>query len=453
MNRATVTGFGLGVSACLVLAGCGGGSSDGGTDAAGSTASSSPAGSAAAAKVSGDITVLTNRTDLNTDGTLKKYAAAFTKVYPGVTVKFQALTDYAGETKTRMNTTNYGDVLLIPPSISRQDFPKFFEPLGDAPDLATKYNWVNFGTADGSSNGKDYGLATFGNANGFVYNKKVWSQAGITADPTTPAEFITDLQAIKAKTKAIPYYTNYKDGWPIQGWSGVLGSASCDTAANADLATDKAPFATDKEPGQIYSLLFDTAKAKLIEPDPTTTNWESSKALLGKGQVATMWLGSWAISQMRDAATKAGASPADIGFMPYPAQKDGKYCAVTGPDYLQAVNVHSKHKDAAKAWVTWFTDKSGFATDQGAIPTAKGAALPETFADFTKLGVTYIQLDQTKAGVVSKIDNESEVGFFSSPNTTQHLVDVARGASGGSLTSVFSDLNKRWADGISTVGG
>ncbi|CAM5734630.1 hypothetical protein SMICM304S_11214 [Streptomyces microflavus] len=66
------------------------------------------------AKVSGGITVLTNRTDQIADGSLKKYAAEFNKIYPGVKVKFEGLTDYEGETKIRMNTENYGDVLLIP---------------------------------------------------------------------------------------------------------------------------------------------------------------------------------------------------------------------------------------------------------------------------------------------------------------------------------------------------
>ena len=67
--------------------------------------------------------------------------------------------------------------------------------------------------------------------------------------------------------------------------------------------------------------------------------------------------------------------------------------------------------------------------------------------------MTYIELDQSKSGTVSKIDNESEVGFFSAPNTAQHVVDVARGAAKGDLQGVFGDLNKKWADGISTVGG
>ncbi|MGI8414982.1 MAG: ABC transporter substrate-binding protein, partial [Nakamurella sp.] len=328
----------------------------------------------------------------------------------------------------------------------------FFQSLGDASALSKKYSWIDTSTVDGTLSGQAYGLATFGNANGFVYNKKVWKQAGITAYPTSADQFISDLKAIKAKGTAIPYYTNYHDGWPVQSWSGALGSPNCDPGANAELATDKAPWSASKGPDAIYSLLFTTVQDKLIEPDPTTTNWENSKTLLGTGKVGTMWLGSWAVSQMKDAAKKAGADPADIGFMPFPAQKNGKFCSVTGPDYNQAISVHSGNKVAARAWVDWFTDKSGFATDQGSIPTQKGAALPTTLADYTKAGVSYIELNQSKAGVVTKIDNESEVGFFSSPNTTQQIVDVARGAASGSLDSIFSGLNKKWADGISSVG-
>ena len=259
MNKRTIGVLAAGAAACVVLAGCGGSKS-------GSGAAAAPSNPAA---VSGNITVLTNRTDLNQDGTLKKYAAAFNAIYPKVQVTFQAITDYEGEVKTRMNTTNYGDVLLIPPSISRKDYPKFFAPLGNASDLSNKYNWIDTGTVDGSVDGQAYGVATFGNANGFVYNKKVWQQAGVTSDPTTPDEFIADLQAIKTKTTAIPYYTNYHDGWPVQGWSGALGSSTCDPKANAEMATDPAPFSPGKGAGEIYSLLYNIGprQADRIRPD------------------------------------------------------------------------------------------------------------------------------------------------------------------------------------------
>ena len=421
--------------------------------ASGSAAASAPAATTGAVNtsVSGDITVLTNRTDLQQDGTLKKYAAAFNALYPKVKVTFQAITDYEGEVKTRMNTSNYGDVLLIPPSISRLDFSKFFEPLGTNADLSKKYNWTNAGTADGQPSSQVYGLADFGNANGFVYNKKVWAAAGITSDPTTPAAFITDLQAIKSKTSAIPLYTNYHDGWPLQGYYGAVGSATCNVNANDDLATDSSPWGAGKDLNIIDTLVFNAAKDKLIEADPTTTNWENSKTLLATGKTSAMWLGSWAITQMQAAATAAKADPADIGFMPFPAQVNGKFCSVTGQDYLQAINKHSKHIDAAKAWLTWFTDSSGFAKSQGSIPTLKGGALPSTFADYTKVGVTYITLNQNKGGVVSKVDNESEIGITSAPDSMQELVNIGRGAASGSLDGEFSKWNGQWASAIKSV--
>ncbi|MGN0998169.1 MAG: carbohydrate ABC transporter substrate-binding protein, partial [Faecousia sp.] len=64
--------------------------------------------------VSGKITYLTNRTDLDTDGTYAALIAKFNEKYPDVQVEVQSITDYAGELATRMQTTEYGDVLMIP---------------------------------------------------------------------------------------------------------------------------------------------------------------------------------------------------------------------------------------------------------------------------------------------------------------------------------------------------
>ncbi|MFE0997135.1 carbohydrate ABC transporter substrate-binding protein, partial [Streptomyces mutabilis] len=90
-------------TAMLTVAGCSGGGSPNADETA--AAPVNPDG------VSGDITVLTNRTDLIQDGTMKKYAAEFNKTYPEVKVEFEGLTDYEGEVKIRMNTEDYGDVL------------------------------------------------------------------------------------------------------------------------------------------------------------------------------------------------------------------------------------------------------------------------------------------------------------------------------------------------------
>ncbi|GAB2908668.1 MULTISPECIES: ABC transporter substrate-binding protein [Streptomyces] len=435
-HRRTLTGTLL--AAALLASGCTGGG--GGSKAADAKAPDDPS------KVSGTIKVLTHRTDIVQDGTMKKYAAEFNKTYPKVKVEFDAITDYEAEVKIRMNTKNYGDVLMIPGVIKKNDYPRFFASLGTQDELSKKYRFTDFTTVDG----KVYGQSPMGATPGFLYNKRIWAEAGVTDWPTTPDAFLTALKAIKSRTDAVPYYTNFAAQWPLTQWTYVNGSVSCDTGATTALAEGD-PWGENGELRVGDTLLYDIVKQGLSEKDPTTTNWEESKPKLAKGEIATAWLGSWAVIQFRQAAEKAGADPDDIGFMPFPARVDGKACATANPDYNQAVSIHSKHKAAARAWVDWFTDKSGYAEDNLSIATLKNAPLPESLQPYEERGVELIELDDAKGGQVKEIDNASEVGIFA-PEYRQDLVDLARGAKDGTLDDFLDDLGERWTEAQKTVG-
>ncbi|MCX5252727.1 ABC transporter substrate-binding protein [Streptomyces canus] len=436
MNRRTA--LAMAVGAALLIPGCTGtGGSSKGADA---KAPDDPS------KVTGTIKVLTVRTDLVQDGTLKKYAAEFSKTYPKVKVEFEGITDYEAEVKIRMNTENYGDVLLIPAVIKKSDYPRFFASLGTQEERAKKYRFTDFTAVDG----KVYGQSPVAVSPGFVYNKRIWKEAGITEWPTTPAEFVADLKAIKAKTDAIPYYTNFSAGWPLSSWTSVDGAVTCDPKATDKLAEGD-PWAKGADLRVGDQLLYDIVHEGLIEKDPTTSNWEESKPRTAKGEIATQWLGTWAIVQFQDAAKKAGVNPDDIGFMPFPAQTDGKFCATIGPDYNQAVNVHSPHKEAARAWIDWFTDKSGYVEDNLALSPLKDAPLPSALKPYEDQGVKFIELDDAQGAKVKQIDNESEVGLYA-PEYRQKLVDLARGARKGSLDDFLADLGKRWTDTQKNLG-
>lgn len=389
-------------------------------------------------KPSGDITVLTQRTDI-VDTVFADYKKKFEAKYPDVHVKFEAITDYEGEVRIRMNTKDYGDVLLIPNSITQDQLSTYFEPLGNTDDMAKKYRF----STEQAFDGKTYGIAITGNAQGFVYNKKVWAAAGITSDPKTPDEFITDLQAIKAKTSVTPLYTNYKDGWPLTQWEANRGAVTNDPDEVNKLATDNAPWTAGKDHYIIDSLLYDVVKDGLTEADPTTTNWENSKKLLGDGKIATMMLGSWAIVQMQGAAT----NKADIGYMPFPVQVGGKFHSVIAGDYKNAININSAHKAAARAWVDWFADESNYAVDQGGVPPLLTGSFPDTLADFKTAGVDYIELKPApkgQEGLTSRIDAAAEIGLYD-PKYRQLIVDAARGAKNETKDQIFADLNKQWA--------
>jgi raffinose/stachyose/melibiose transport system substrate-binding protein len=420
-----ITGVAGAVVAALILAGCSSGANT--TDASG--------------KPTGDITVLTNRTDL-VDTVFADYKSKFEKKYPDVKVTFEAITDYESEVTTRLGTKDYGDVLGIPASVTKDQLTDFFEPLGKLADMQKDYRFV----AEQAFDGTVYGLPTFGGANGFVYNKKVWADAGVTTNPTTPEEFITDLKAIKAKGAAIPLYTNYKDGWPLGQWQGFRGTSG-DKEIVQTMDKSDAPWSAGSDQYLIDSLIYNVVSNKLTEPDPLTTSWEGSKGLLATGKVGTMALGSWAIVQFQKAATDAGADPADIGYMPFPNQVDGKFHSVIAGDFKNAININSTHKAAARAWIDWFTNDSGFADSQGAISPKVGSENPATLADFTKADVQYLELTPAptdQATLDSDIYNGANIDLFGQVYR-QKLVDTARGAANGDMKSYFADLNQRWA--------
>jgi raffinose/stachyose/melibiose transport system substrate-binding protein len=438
------------------LIACGGGGtassapSTAATAAAPSTAATASAEPSAAA-VSGAITVLTQRTDLDQSGRLAEYAAEFNKIYPDIKVTFESITDYEGEVRIRMNTAEYGDVLMIPNSITPQELPTFFEPLGTVDELGKTYRFIN----EQAYKGTVYGIATTGNANGLVYNKKVFATAGITKLPTTPEEFIADLQLIMDKTDAIPLYTNYKDGWPTTQWEGNRGSISNDPNFVTKLAHDPAPWVQGTDHYVIDKLMYDVVKAGLTEKDPTTTAWEPSKALIGTGKIATMVLGSWAIVQMQQAAVAAGAVADDIGYMPFPHQVDGVFYSTAGGDYKMGVNIHSDVKDAAKAWVNWFGGESGFAANEGGIPPIITGEFPSQLAEFDTLGVKFVEQLPPPAGeesLTNNIDKEAEIGLFDQ-KFPQRIIDAARGSTKETLDEIFADLNKRWSNAKTKLGG
>ncbi|WP_456823911.1 ABC transporter substrate-binding protein [Cellulomonas sp. P5_E12] len=400
---------------------------------------------------SGELNVLTWRTDLVEDGTFDKYVEEFKAKYPDVTdVKVEGVKDYEGTVKTRMNTDDYGDVLAIPGSVTPDQFGDFFEPLGDLAEMQKEYNWLN----DKSFEGKSYGIPVVGNVQGILYNKRVWEEAGITEFPTTPQEFLDDLQAIKDKgvAKVAPLYTNYKDGWTLSQWDGWRGAVTADPDALNKMAQTDTPWTDDSDYGVIDGTIFDAVAEGLTEADPTTTDWEGSKRQIGVGDIATMVLGSWAIPQMAAAAEAAGADPADIAYMPTPVQVDGKFHTVAGGDYNLGINVHSKNKATARAWIDWFNHDSGYSESQvGLSPLADGP-VPDalkSFMDSVEL-ITMNPAPEGKESLFADIDTASGI-VTTDPKYRLQIIDDARSGD-RTKEQIFDDLNSKWAKGRADAG-
>ncbi len=392
-------------------------------------------------EITGTITVLTNRTDL-VDSKFADYAKVFQDKYPGTEVKFEAITDYEGDVAIRLQTEEYGDVLSIPNSLGNVDFPNFFEPLGTVDELKDKYK-EQFLYAK-YYDGQVYGLASTINAQGIVYNKRIWAEAGVEKLPTTPEEFLDDLALIKENTDAIPYYTNAAAGWPLTQWQDhCWGSVTGDADYhNNVMPREENPFSEGKSCYVVHKLLYDVISNKLCEEDPITSDWESSKVMINNGEIATMTLGSWAIQQCMD----AGEHAEDIGYMPFPYNINGTQYATAGSDYCYAINSHSENKATARAWIDFMINESGFALSEGGISLVKDSEMPSTLKDFAN--ITLVSDNPATAeneGLFDVINNDSEIALYADTEKMR-IVEAALGSSSETFDDIMNDWNARWTE-------
>lgn len=399
------------------------------------------------------LEVLTNRTDRVDDGSLDKLVEKF-EADNNCEIKFVGYTDYSGDVATRMGTEDYGDVLMIPDEVKLTDLTNFFEPLGTYDELKDTYRWAN----KKMDNSKTvYGLAYGGTATGILYNKKVWSDAGITTMPKTPDEFIADLKLIAEKTDAIPYYTEYKDAsWTITQWQSLVNSASGNPNYENDLLNNKLDM-FDKNGGYYptYKLMFDVfSDPSLVEEDHLSTDWESSKVWLGEGKIGTIVLGSWAISQFEEKAENAD----DIGYMPAPiTAADGKQYAETSADYCVGVSKHSKNIELSKKFVEWFVGDSGFSVNEGLIPTKTNAELPGNLSEFKDCVLFEKNItDDALLGKFDEIDKASGVGVWLG-DTDNFKIKLAEAAFAGKGASEFDKIieeqTKKWNESRDSILG
>lgn len=420
-----------------------------GAFAAGSSENTAEA-AASPAQPSGDIVVLTHRTDW-VDTKFVEYREAFNKLYPDVSVEFEAIADYNGVVRTRMGTKEYGDVLsmvTVPPVPA--DFVKFYEPVGSVADFSQKFDFVSTSTTL-SFDGTAYGFPVNANVSGgFVYNKKVFAAAGIGKMPATADEFYAALEAIKTKTSAVPLYLNYPSKWTLTQWEGGRLTFAGDPEYLNKMIHDDAPFSPGKPHYQLYTIMYEVVKRGLVEKDILTADWELSKQMMADGKIGVMALGSWALGQIRALTS----TPDDIGYMPYPAKVGGQVYAEVGLDYNIAVNKNSKNLAAAIAWAEWFATRSGYAKDVESIPALKGGTYPAVLSAFSDLGVKYLigaPAAPGEEGLFDQLDKESEIGLWQDPQKIR-IVDAAMGTTRETFDEIMQDWNARWAKARKTLG-
>lgn len=446
--------IGLACTMTVSLAACGGGSSSGGGASDGGTDKKYVDVTLGEdTDLEASIKLLTNRTDMEADDYAGKnwasYIADFNEQYPNISVEVEGITDYAEDSLLRLQGgDDWGDIMMIP-AVAKTDLSTYFLSYGSVDDVESEVNYINQWLYEGEV----YGVPITANANGIVYNKKVFEEAGVTETPRTPEDFMDALQKIKDNTDAIPLYTNYAANWTLGAWDAYIsGGATGDPAwQNDGLIHGKDPFA---DPGDgthaynVYKILYDAVAEGLTEDDYTTTDWEGSKPMINNGQIGCMVLGSWAFTQMQ----QAGDNADDIGYMPFPIMVGGKQYSSAGPDYCFGINANTDadRQLASLIFVKWMSEESNWSYNEGGLPiAADDTEVPEVYEEFAELDVVYVEDDPAIEGeedLLNDLNADSELNINNGGN--DKVAAIVENASMGteSYDDIMNEWNEKWSD-------
>jgi len=391
------------------------------------------------------------RTDREEDGTYAALWAEFNKLYPNITIESEGVTDFAEDALLRLATGDWGDIMFIP-AIDKADLPTYFQPYDTTENMKKEINFAEMWT-DGDLS---YGVPCLANAQGIVYNKRIFEEAGVTTLPTTPDEFIAALQAIKDNTDAIPLYTNYAAGWTMGAWDAYLGCVSDgdDTYFNQKFVHTAEPFA-DKGDGTgayaLYKILYDATANGLIEDDYTTTDWEGCKGMINRGEIGCMVLGSWAFVQMQ----QGDSHPEDIGYMPFPITVNGTQYALAGGDYNYGINVNAsdENKTAAMVFVKWMTENSGWCYSEGGYTVDINGSNPDMYQAFeTATLLSDVPALAGEEAFLNEMNAESELSFNAGGNDKVQRIIEAAATGSESFDDIMADWTTAWNDAQDELG-
>ncbi len=119
-----------------------------------------------------------HRTDI--PDKLNGYVEEFRKTYPNIEIEYELITDYAENALLRVDNTDW--TIMGIPTVQKDELSKYFVPLGDLETLGGLYNFMSSQSFEGVC----YGIPSTGNANGVLYNKRIFAEAGVTELPKTP---------------------------------------------------------------------------------------------------------------------------------------------------------------------------------------------------------------------------------------------------------------------------
>ena len=366
-------------------------------------------------------------------------ADAYTKAHPNVKINITILENEAFKTK-------------LATSIQSGQVPDLFQSWGggtmaaqaDAGMLqhitAAVAPWKDTINAGAMSiyayKGKQYGVPWDMGMIGVWYNKDLFTKAGISAPPTTWADYLADVTKLKASGVA-PLAIAGKDKWPsMHIWTYLL-LRSGGSQALADMIQSK-NWNTDACKAAGAEVL----KLNALNPYQAgykAADYNAEAAAVGNGKAAMEVMGQWAPAVQKDQSANKKGLGDKLGWFPFPSIDGGKGAATDGvgggngiavgknapPEALDFLKFFSTADNANKINAAAF----GLSPVAGTSATITDPNLQAVAAGRDKATFMQLYLDQATSPAMGSAINDATVGLFlglSTPDKAcQAITDAA----------------------------
>jgi raffinose/stachyose/melibiose transport system substrate-binding protein len=244
------------------------------------------------------------------------------------------------------------------------------------------------------TDGKLYGMPVNLEGYGFIYNKDLFEQAGITEPPGT----ISELKAAAAKLKdagITPFSAGYGEWWVIGQHLLNIGFAQQDdpVAYIAGLYDGSQKIVGNEKFAQFKEVL-DT-EIGFANDNPITTDYNTQVTLFASGQTAMVQQGNWTENMITEINPDI-----NMGFLPI-ALNDDKATSdrlPVGVPNNWVINKNSKNIEEAKLFLDWMvSSETGkrYITEEFAFIPAFDNIEPTGLGDLGQSILEYSKADKT----------------------------------------------------------
>ncbi|WP_336626584.1 MULTISPECIES: extracellular solute-binding protein [unclassified Microbacterium] len=377
----------------------------------------------------------------STTGEGKQYwddtVAAFEAAHPNVSIEVQSIQneEMDGKLQTSLNSGEGPDIFMARGGGKLADIVA----AGQVMDITSGIS-ADAKSAVGAAlnafavDGKNYGMPVSILPSGMYYSQDLFTQAGVTANPTT----LDELEAANTKLRAAgvdPIAVGAKDAWPAAHWYYNFALRACSQDVLDKVATSK----SFDDPCWLEA---GENLQKFLATEPFNSGFlttqaqqgaSSSAGLVANHKAAMELMGAWNPGVIASLTPDEKPLP-DLGWFPFPEVPGGKggegammggvdgfSCWVNAPkecvDFLNFI----VEKENQEAYATAFQTLPASVEAQGAVTDE---VLKPILEAYNKAPYVVLWLDTLFGQNIGNALNVAVVDMFAGKATPQDIVDA-----------------------------